>query len=189
MNKPLQTRHGFTLIECLIVLAVISISLMVSTPVFSVLEKYRIESNARDVSNAVMYARLLAIKDKKSVFVCPSKDKLSCDRAWAKSILVYRNNNDDKAFEIGDELIHIFDLGNASSLVRWSSFRRKDYLELLASGMTNYQNGTFTVCAESKSPSTAIPVIINVAGRTYYGRDRNKDGIREFSSGQAVHCN
>lgn len=188
MNHSHKALYGFTLIECLIVLAVVSISLMVSTPVFSVIEKYRIESNARDVSNAVMYARLLAIKEQKSVFVCPSKDKQSCDKTWSKTILIYRNNNDEKAFDAGDELIHTFNLGNNSSLVRWSSFRRKDYLELLASGMTNYQNGTFTVCAESKSPQKAIPVIINVAGRTYYGRDRNKDGVREFSSGQSVHC-
>lgn len=189
MRKPHKAQVGFTLIECLIVLAIISIALMVSTPVFSVIEKYRVEGNARDVSNAIMYARLLAIKEQRSVFVCPSKDKLSCDKNWSSSILVYRNRTQNKSFDNGDDLIHVFDLNNDSSRVRWGSFRRKDYLEFRSTGMTNYQNGTFTVCAESKSPQTAIPVIINVAGRSYYGRDRNKDGIREFSSGKPVHCN
>lgn len=69
MNHSHKALYGFTLIEGLIVLAVVSISLMVSTPVFSVIEKYRIESNARDVSNAVMYARLLAIKKNKRQFL------------------------------------------------------------------------------------------------------------------------
>ena len=73
MNHSHKALYGFTLIEGLIVLAVVSISLMVSTPVFSVIEKYRIKSNARDVSNAVMYARLLAIKNKSQFLSAQAK--------------------------------------------------------------------------------------------------------------------
>jgi len=73
MNHSHKALYGFTLIEGLIVLAVVSISLMVSTPVFSVIEKYRIESNARDVSNAVMYARLLATKKTNVSFCLPKQ--------------------------------------------------------------------------------------------------------------------
>lgn len=183
-----KSQFGFTLIELLIALAIITITTSVAFGAFPIIEKYRVENNARSVVSAVMFARSLAIKEGKSIFLCPTKNSVECDKSWSDKILVYRNKNADKNFNAGDELVRIYDLANDSSQIRWGSFQNKDYLEMRANGMTNFQNGTFTVCHENDELKTAVPVIINTAGRPYFGRDRNNDGILEYSSGNPVRC-
>lgn len=179
---------GFTLIELLIALAIISIALSLTVGSFPMIERYNVEHNARNVVNAVMYSRSLAIKEGNSVFLCPSKNSSTCDKTWSNKILVYKNNNSDKTFDQGDDLLQVYSLESDAILIRWGSFQRKDYLEFRANGMSNYQNGTFTVCHTNRDTTTAIPIIINVAGRPYFGRDKNNDGIREYSSGKPVKC-
>jgi type IV fimbrial biogenesis protein FimT len=183
-----KSRFGFTLIELLIALTILSITASFAFGAFPIIEKYRVENNARSVVSAVMYARSLAIQEGDSVFLCPTKNSINCDKSWSDKILIYRNQNADKNYDTGDELVRIYDLANNSSQIRWGSFQNKHYLEMRANGMTNFQNGTFTVCHESNKIKTAVPVIINTAGRPYFGRDRNNDGILEYSSGKPVRC-
>jgi type IV fimbrial biogenesis protein FimT len=188
MKNTLQPNRGFTLIDLLIVLSIVAILSALTLSAFPVIEKYQVERNAKSVIQAVMYGRSLAISEGKSIFICPSNDGQVCDKDWSSTMLVYRNQDNDLNYGPQDELVYRFELTSQSSRVRWGSFRRKDYLELLPTGMTNFQNGTFTVCSKSKNTSTAIPVIINVAGRPYFGTDKNKDGVREYSSGKPVSC-
>ena len=183
-----KTPNGFTLIELLIALAILSITASFAFGAFPMIDKYRVENNARSVVSAVMYARSLAIKEGKPIFLCPTKNSISCDKSWSDKILVYRNNNADKNYSADDELVRIYDLANDSSQIRWGSFQNKHYLEMRANGMTNFQNGTFTVCHKNDDIKTAVPVIVNVAGRPYFGRDKNNDGILEYSNGQPVSC-
>ena len=188
LTSPRQSRYGFTLIEVLIALAIFSITAGLALGAFPIIEKYRVENNARSVISAVMYARSLAIQQGKSIFLCPTKNALECDKYWSDKILIYRNLDSDKNFTASDELIRIYDLANDTSQIRWGSFQNKHYLEMRPNGMTNFQNGTFTVCHENDDIRTAVPVIINVAGRPYFGRDKNEDGILEYSSGLPVSC-
>jgi len=186
-NHP-SPNHGFTLIDLLVSLSLFALTVSFVFNASDMLEKHQVDRQARGVLNAINYGRSQAIKQGKSVFICPSKNGSTCDRSWSTSMLVYQSSNDDKNFDAGDTLLYRFDLTDSGPKIKWGSFRKKHYLELLPTGMTNYQNGTYTVCAESKNPDTAIPVIVNVAGRPYFGKDRNGDGVREYSSGNAVSC-
>lgn len=183
--KPIK---GFTLIELLITLTIISVSLGFVFDASRLLDKYQVERQARSIIQAVMYARSSAIKHGESVFICPSNNGADCDKSWSNTMLVYRNNDQSKTYEPTDEVLYQFDLARSKNRIRWGSFGKQHYLEFLPSGMTNFQNGTFTVCAESKDIRSAIPVIINIAGRPYFGRDKNSDGVREYSSGKPVSC-
>lgn len=188
MKNLAHGQSGLTLIELLVALSIIAITMTLAHGAFPVIEKYRTENTARELVGAIMFSRSLAITEGESVYVCPSKDGLSCDKSWSQQILIYHNRDDDKSFTSNDELLRIYDTPNSNNIIKWSAFKNKHYLELLPSGMTNYQNGTFTVCAKSKELKHAIPVIVNVAGRPYFGLDKNNDGIREYSNGNDVSC-
>ena len=188
MLIKIKSQYGFTLVELLIALTIISITASIAFAAFPAIKKYRVENNARGVINAVMYARSLAIKEGDSIFICPTNNGIHCNKSWSNKLLVYRNQDSDKNFGPKDELVRIYELANQSSDIRWGSFQNKQYLEMRANGMTNYQNGTFTVCHENDDINTAVSVIINIAGRPYFGKDRDKDGILEYSSGKPVSC-
>ncbi|MCH2158914.1 MAG: GspH/FimT family pseudopilin [Oleiphilaceae bacterium] len=180
--------RGFTLLELLIAFTIIAITFGISFGSFSFIEKQRVEQNARTVIQAIMYARSLAIKENQSVFICASDNGSHCDKNWSNTMMIYRDLNGNKSFDTSDDMIHLFEIGSDDNRIRWGSFRRQDYLEFLPTGMTNFQNGTFTVCANNKNVETAVPVIVNVAGRPYFGRDSNNDGVREYSGGSPVQC-
>ncbi len=188
MTQSLRFKGGFTLVELLITLGIIALSLSLVIPTFSVLDKYSTERMARGVIQALMFSRSSAIQTQESVFICPSTNMQNCDRNWSGQLAVYKDLNGDKLLDEGDEVIQQFDLSSKHSHLKWRSFQNKRYLELLPTGMTNYQNGTFTVCPRDGDTHHAIPVILNVAGRPYFGNDRNKDGVREYSSGKPVSC-
>ena len=188
MNQLLRSKSGFTLVELLITLSIIALTLALSLPKFSIFDKYSTERMARGVIQAVMFSRSSAIQTQKSVFICPSTNMQSCDRNWSGKLAVYKDLNGDKLLDEDDEIIQQFDLSSEHSHLKWRSFQNKRYLELLPTGMSNYQNGTFTVCPRNGDTHHAIPVILNVAARPYFGKDKNNDGVREYSSGKPVSC-
>jgi type IV fimbrial biogenesis protein FimT len=72
-------RKGFSLIELMIVLAVLAISLGLAAPSFqAVINTNRIASAANDVTAAIQLARSEAIRSNRSVVLCRSDDLSAC---------------------------------------------------------------------------------------------------------------
>lgn len=70
VEKKHRPQHGFTLLEVMIVLAVISILTLVTVPRYAaVTEHYRLEGSARTVMERLRYAKQLAIEQRQSVYV------------------------------------------------------------------------------------------------------------------------
>ncbi len=180
--------HGMTLVEQLSVLAILSILTATSFASFSIFEHLRADSIARDVQQLVHYARSEALNKRRSVFVCPSLDGSSCSRPWARQLIAYHDLNGDQVLDAGDKIIRALNLAPRKTQIKWRAFGNRLYVQFIPSGITNYHNGTFTLCPLNNDPLLARNVILNVAGRSYLGKDKNGNGVRESASGVDIAC-
>lgn len=185
---PAPKAGGFTLLELLIALTILSIIAGISFANFNQLERYHVQSAARSLAQSIQSARISAVQRGSSIYLCLSRDGLQCERSAANRILIYDDLNGDKLYNAGDSLMAERSFPAQIIQINWRAFQNKRYLELLPSGMTHYQNGTFTVCGSSNAIAVAEAVIVNMAGRPYFAKDKNKDGVKEYSNGQNLSC-
>ncbi len=184
----MQTSHGMTMIEQLSALAITSILVSLSISSFSFVEQLRADSAARDVQSFVLFARTQALALSESVYVCPSQDAQSCSRPWATKLVAYQDLNQNKDLDSADQILRTINLAPQKTRIKWRAFGNKKSLQFIPEGITNYHNGTFTLCPDSNEPTLARNIILNVAGRAYLGKDSNQNGVAESASGVDISC-
>ncbi|MDX1453597.1 MAG: GspH/FimT family protein [Oleiphilaceae bacterium] len=178
--------QGVTMVELLATLAISSILISLSLASFSAIDRHQADTAARDVLSLLNYARTEALSRQSSIFVCPSSDNKTCSRPWAKNLVVFVDQNNDQQLDQGDHLLR--ELSLSQHRIRWRAFGNKTALQYTPMGITNYHNGTFTLCPNNTQASLARNVIVNVGGRGYLGKDRNNNGIVETASGKDLTC-
>jgi len=90
---------------------------------------------------AINLARVSAIKEGAVVSLCGSSDLKTCNGNWSNSYLLI--------IERSKNIIRVFENINGDTLT-WKGFGSEDKLQLLPSGMTRFNNGTFYYCPKSK---------------------------------------
>ncbi len=99
----MKTKHGFTLIELMVTLAVAIVVLSVGIPVFSTLiANNRAAADSNALVTAIQYARSEAVKRSALVRVCagngtssdPTPTACSGDNNWARGLLVLAPDNE-----------------------------------------------------------------------------------------------
>jgi type IV fimbrial biogenesis protein FimT len=84
------TTQGFTLLECLIVLFIISfLILLCQTHLSSLVYRVGAQIEAKRLFNTLTYARSAAIKGNRLVFVCPTKNQIDCEQDWSQGYMVF----------------------------------------------------------------------------------------------------
>lgn len=191
-HKKLKQR-GFTLIELLISLAILGIISAIAVPSFSEsIRKNTIRSHTSEIYHLLVFARSQAVSYNSPVTICPSTDSVHCIRSrdWSnKQLLIFIDRNyDGTRDETEEEVVRIFNTGEEGSRLLWRSFRNKSYLTFMPVGLTDYQSGNITYCHEGLDRTEAKILVMNIAGRPYYGKDSNGDDIAESGSGDNLRC-
>ena len=93
--------RGFTLVEALVVLAVLATLLGVAAPGLSGWrERQQLQAEAEDFWNSLMLARSQAMVQQERVVLCPAASATACDaqKRWDQGWLVFvdRNHNDSR---------------------------------------------------------------------------------------------
>ena len=151
-------KRAFNLIELLMTLVIIAILLGIAIPSvrYYVLEN-RAMVNIDKLAAAINDARNEAIKRTEMITLCPSSDHKTCGGHW----------RDGQIMKMGSgQVLRIFDnLSGDDDLVWNSSGGRDESLELMPSGYTHGQRGSFYYCTQDAQHSRAL-VLLNT-GRSY----------------------
>lgn len=168
-------RSGFTLIELMIVLSIMSIILILSFPSFNRLMAQSQLNTARyDVSTFINMARTLAITRGKRVVLCPSLDQDNChnEGEWHRGMIVFHDPNRNRMHDPDEEILLANDPMGPGVKVVSSRFRRK--ISYLPSGLSSGTNLTIRLCHDTESvPSQAI--IVSNTGRLRIKKDLEND--------------
>lgn len=183
---------AFTLIELLVYLSIAAIISTLAIP--SLLEsnnKHLVKIHTDKLKQYLTFSKLQAIHRHKSTTLCSSHDKIHCakGRHWSnRHILIFIDSNNNRLVDNNEPLLFQSEKINKNIAITWRSFGNKSYLKWLNNGMTDYQNGSFTVCHHNKIQRIAQQLIVNAAGRIYYAQDKNSDGIVDSSQGSNIQC-
>ena len=147
---------GYTLIELMSMLAVVSILVSVGLPMLNVFfDSNRMVSNTNDLVAGLNIARSEAIKQQSRVTLCQSSDNASCTGSgqWEDGWIVFQDPNGNATVDGGERILRLNaavdgqvtirsnDVGNqiASSV----SFTSRGLPKALNGGA---QSGTFRIC-------------------------------------------
>ena len=189
LGKTQHSGDGFTLVELLLVLSILSILLALSLPNFQAMYAQRqADVVIRKVSKAIQLARMSAIRTGKLVTLCRSNSGVECGGQWRDGIIVFSDRNGDRKINQDDVLQQFITFPGINGSLKWRAFQNRQYLQITNQGFTRYQNGNFTYCPNNGDASLARQLIINRTARIRFAIDSDGDGIREDSRVRPISC-
>jgi len=102
----MKKNSGFTLLELMIVLAVVSILVMIAIPSMTTFtQNDRLTTNINTLVGHLAYARSEAVKTSQQVSICSSNDAATCSGGWDDGWIVYIDADADNSFTAGEVVI------------------------------------------------------------------------------------
>ena len=187
----MRYKKGFTLLELLIALAILSLLLTISVPSLrQTLERQRGNAILQRLASSIQFARSSAIKSGQWVTLCPSREGLQCDAPgdWQDGYIAFFDPERNRVPENDAALLLRVSMDPAGGSLTWRAFQSKPYLQFTPLGLIAGQSGNFTWCAADNDPALAGQLIINKVGRVRQAIDSDGDGIREDSQGKPLQC-
>lgn len=181
-------KNGFTLIEAMIVIAVLSILAALVLPSFqSLIRKQQVSGEVNVLVSLVYLARSEAIKRNSVVTICKSNDAEQCGGSWSDGWILFQDNDKDGSRDVGEVLISSGVIEH-NFILSWSAFGSNNYIRFTSQGLTLSQNGTFKLCPSDGDARYARAVIISKTARARLSKDNDSDGVHESASGNNLTC-
>jgi len=163
---------GFTLIEVLVVLALVSILMSLAAPsLAAMVNSMRLTVAVNSLFSSLMLARSEAIKRGARVVVCKSASGTACitTGGWEQGWIVFHDANNNGKRDVGEVLL-LQQQALPSSVRLSGNSPFVNYVSYTAIGTTSYvsgafQAGTLTACSESATQGDARQIVISSAGR------------------------
>lgn len=166
---------AFTLIEVMTALLILAILFLIAVPSGShLIAENHTQTQINQLISLIDYARTEAISRNENIILCKTTDYHSCNGNWRDGQMVQTKDNQllrtEAALPAGDRLI-------------WnSSGGTDDYLELVPTGYTNGQRGTFYYCSANENLNDSREVVVMSTGRTYVAA-MNEDDFTQYCLG------
>jgi len=153
----MKNTFGYTLIELMSMLAVISILVTVGLPMMNVFfESNRMISNTNDLVAGLNIARSEAIKQQIRVTLCQSDNQLACTATgrWEDGWIVFQDPNGNATVDGGERILRL----SAAVSGNQTTIRSNDVTNLIANSVSftsrglpkalngGVQSGTFRIC-------------------------------------------
>lgn len=188
INDNMKTKHGFTLIELIVLVAVVSFLVAVGTPSLQrFAEANREAAQTNLISGTLSTARSEAIKRGVNVTVCGSTNSTAaipaCDTAqWELGWIVFADMNNNGDFDNGtDELLGISEGLHGGLTMRTIDFDDPIRVRVQPNGGIRdtdgdgNSNGTFKICSQDGDVTKARGVNVSNTGRVSIAHDTDSD--------------
>jgi len=184
------TTQGFSLVEIVIVLAIVSIMMNLSLPSMTkIYHRSQATAMINWVVGTIHYTRHAAVSYRTTTTICPSTDvRLGCGGEWQDGVVVFLDHNRDAKINGKDKVLGRFKPSVANGTLKWRSFKNRKYLQLTEFGYTNFQNGNFVYCTDSRNNKLSRQLVINIQGRVRLVNRRNKDGVTVDRKNKPLRC-
>lgn len=180
---------GFTLIEAIITLAIVSIMMGYAIPSAShIMKRAQATTAINWLVVSVNFTRHAAVTYRTTVTLCPSTTGRACGGPWHDGIIAFTDHNQDRQVNGRDTILRRFEFPLEDGTIRWRAFQNRQFLQMISSGYTNFQNGNFVYCPADGDLRYARQLVINVQGRPRTSKDRNDDGYVEDRSDNHLRC-
>ncbi len=165
----MRRTSGFTLVELLITLAIVTILLTQAVPAFrSVITNNKLVTKTNQLVTVLYLARSEAVKRGSRVTFCKSADGVQCANVggYEQGWLVFTDPNNDGDFGAGERLIRSTNASANAGVTISGNAPVAQYVSYMPGGWVRQTNGalqmgTLTVCVGNQ----ARKVIINRVGR------------------------
>jgi len=176
-----QLHSGFTLLELLVVLVIVSIIYSTGIPAAW---NWVLDAHQRTAANVLMthlqMARNSAISRHRNVVLCPSVDGKTCTDSnnWQPGWIIFTDPNDNKHFDGSDTLLTVQQALGKPIQIHFGGRNGGRYVRYTALGR-GWPNATFTFC-DQRGSAAARAIVLSLSGRP------RMDGVS--SSGKPLHC-
>lgn len=178
---------GFTLVEAIIVVALIAIVATIAVPAgSSLVEATERRTTVAQLIGGFAVARSTAIQERVTVTLCPLDSNNRCTRDWRHPVTIFRDPARLRALTDPNQVVRIIPPPRSGSITANTANRR--YFGFRATGMARSAIGNLIWCPEDGNTQKAIQLRINMGGRLQQAKDRDGDGVVEGSSGTPIAC-
>lgn len=175
-TKPfLCSKNGFTLIELIVVIAVVGILAGMAFPAFQgITRSSQLTSTANDIVSTLNFARNEAVTRSDRVTICRSVDGATCNTVsgyWEDGWIVFLDPLSSGTLGVVDDpsqIIRVYSGGHGGVTLR-TGVNISTYLSFRENGIIRGHNGglgngTFRAC-DSRGKDHAFAVVISNTGR------------------------
>ncbi len=160
----MRYQDGLTVIEALIVLAIVGVLLALGLPALSdLVEDQQLISDSNDLFASLFTARSEAVTRNEVVSMCKiataTPTACASGSSWQSGWNIFVDENFDGTADLGEEILSTYMGMSANSAVTSAAFANS--ISYNPNGSSN-NNGSFTICV---SDNSARDILINATGR------------------------
>lgn len=149
-----KRRHGYTLLEMLLVVLIFAILLAVATPLYqSLLMREKVRSATNQWQSAFFLAQREAMRLRETITLCGSSDGKTCNHAkdFSKGWIIIKNSEPRIIQDVmlGDIKRALHEQNIRIRIESARSFTRG--VEFRANGRINNQQGTVSICSADEA--------------------------------------
>lgn len=183
MEGPTRTSYGFSLLELLIALVLLSILLLTSVPIFSdLISRNNITSTKLELKKAIKLARSEAILQGQTVYFCFTPDEIRCNGDQGGSLMVFTDPNYQSGRSSESRTLYEYSWPSEALQVSYN----RSLLKFSARGHAMGTNGTLTICDREGLRKDGL--VISTLGRVRQAEDYDGDGVKEKSPSTPLVC-